>query len=165
MNSIKKITAVIWFTCTALNLFGQSESIKFNEVHKLIETKNFFKAKEVYYAHKNLFPIEYQNFTEAILYNAFNQIDESKKKIADLRHHKMTIPDSLRLAIEKTQKDNAIKCYDYKEAKQNVEIMANATNVVSHDFKSGIVKVGGELSVATWSMLRSIFLKRPRVPM
>jgi predicted aspartyl protease len=123
MKYIKKLEFSFLCALASLNALGQTENAKFLEIYDLIEKHNFFKAKEIYNVDKDNFPLVYQKFTEAILDNAFNQLNESQEKITFLYSEKLNIPDSLQLKLYEIRKDNAVKLYNYKEAKNAVVII------------------------------------------
>ncbi|BAX82095.1 hypothetical protein ALGA_3803 [Labilibaculum antarcticum] len=134
-----------------MNLFGQNENLKFNDIYDLLEQKNFFKAKEMYSFAKNNFPIAYQKFTEALLDNAFNRLDESQEKITFLIDKKLSIPDSLQLKLYEVKMDNSLKLYNYKEAK-------NSIITILSDYKKDLTKketASFENSLKIWSSLEN----------
>src|SRR5690606_10174435 len=91
------------------------------EIYKLIEQKNFFKAREYYKQKSEDISIEYNLLIEATLDNAFNNLEASERKIEKLIKQSSTIPDSLMLQLYRLREDNAIKQFRYKEAKEVVK--------------------------------------------
>ncbi len=103
--------------------FGQTKNEKFNEVYKLIEQKNFFKAKELYKVNEKHLPLEYRNFIKAFLDNAFGDLKASDQNITKILHKSKDIPDSLKFKLYNVKEDNAIKSYNYREAKNAVDTL------------------------------------------
>ena len=152
MRHLKKTGISFLWILFCLNLFGQTENLKFNEIYDLIEQDNFFKAKEMYFSAKNDFPAAYQKFTEAILDNAFNQLDESRKKITSLIDEKLSIPDSLQLKLYEVKMDNSLKLYNYKEAKNSIiTILSNYKKQLTKEETANF-----ENSLKIWSSLENI---------
>lgn len=130
MKRIKMIFTLL--TLLSLNVFGQTQNITFNQVYKLIEQKNFFKAKEIYNLKKNNLSTIDQNIAEVFLDNAFNRLEESNRKIKQLFYHKSILSDSLILKLYRVKEDNSIKLYQYKEAKNALEsILTNYKELLS----------------------------------
>lgn len=103
-----------------LNACNSEKDVAFNEIYKLTEQDNFFRAKELYDLNKDYLSKPHQQFTEAILNNAFNQLEESERKINLLIKRRKGIPDSLQLKLYELKCDNSIKLYKYKEAKHAI---------------------------------------------
>src|SRR5680860_765903 len=125
--------------------------IAFNKIYTLIEQGNFFKAKEIYLEDKANLTKPYQQFTEAVLDNAFNQLEKSDKKINSLINLKNSIPDSLQVKLYNIKYDNAVKRYHYKEAK-------NAIQTVLNDYKKYLKEEeisDFENSLKIWTALTS----------
>nr|AOE06143.1 conserved hypothetical protein [uncultured bacterium]CBL88168.1 conserved hypothetical protein [uncultured Leeuwenhoekiella sp.] len=126
--------------------------IAFNEIYILIEQDNFFKAKEIYLEDKAKLTKPYQQFTEAILDNAFNQLEKSDKKINSLNNLKNSIPDSLQVKLYKIKYDNAVKQYDYKEAKNALQtILSGYKKYLKEEEISDF-----ENSLKIWSALENV---------
>ncbi|MDR2235292.1 MAG: retropepsin-like domain-containing protein [Chryseobacterium sp.] len=100
---------------------AQNQLSSFHTTYSLIQEKDFFNAKKQFEAEKNSFPKPYQDFTDAILLNAFNKPDLSEKKIVGLISSGSSLPDSLMLKVYRTREDNAMKQYDYRSAKKMLE--------------------------------------------
>ncbi len=113
-NKIKTILAVICIT--ASQWFYAQQLSSFNEVYNLIQKKDFFNAEKRFEAEKKQFPKGYKDFTEAILYNAFNQPELSEQKAAPLIGSGSPLPDSLMLKLYRIREDNAMKQYKYASA-------------------------------------------------
>lgn len=113
-NKIKTILAVICIT--ASQWFYAQQLSSFNEVYNLIQKKDFFNAEKRFEAEKKQFPKGYKDFTEAILYNAFNQPELSEQKAASLFGSGSPLPDSLMLKLYRIREDNAMKQYKYASA-------------------------------------------------
>lgn len=113
------ISLLIVFTLT-LSATGQTDNALFNEIYDLTEQANYFRAREVYDSNKATLPSTYQTFTEAVLDNAFNRLQQSQQKINSLITEKKSIPKSLQFKLYEIKKDNAVKLYQYKEAKDAV---------------------------------------------
>jgi len=126
LKSSKKFGIALICVLTSLNIFGQRDNSKFKEIYNLIEKHNFFKARELYDINRKSLQVDYQNFTEAILNNAFNRLKESEEKIRLVNSDMENIPDSLRLKLYEVKKDNAIKLFNYKEAQKTVDTILNA---------------------------------------
>ncbi|WP_319563068.1 pepsin/retropepsin-like aspartic protease family protein [Marispirochaeta sp.] len=124
----RKELIVMFGMVTALNIFAQCMTPEFKQICEIIGQDNFFKAEEVYSSNKNdLSEIE-QNYTEAILDNAFNRIEESERKIDWILNGKKDLPDSLELQLNIVKGDNALKSYQYAKA-------GNAYSTILEDYK------------------------------
>jgi len=75
--------------------FGQLRGDVFEEM----KVKNFFKAKEIYEETKSNYTKAEQEFIEASLDNAFNQIRLYNEKITKLLSQKFTLPDTVKLKL------------------------------------------------------------------
>lgn len=104
-----------------LNACTSENKMAFNDIYKLTEQDNFFKAKEVYELNKKHLSKPYQQFIEAILNNAFNQLEESERNINLLIKREKGIADSLQFKLYELKCDNSIKLYKYKEAKHAIQ--------------------------------------------
>ncbi len=116
MKQLKEITFLL---CVLLSLNGcvGNKEIAFHEIYELTKQNNFFKAKEQFELNKKALSEPYQKFIMAVLDNAFNNLGASDQRIEDLMNHGNAIPDSLRFKLYETRYDNALKLYNYKEAK------------------------------------------------
>ena len=119
MKQAKEIFLVL-LTVLSLNVFGQTQNITFNKIYELVEKKNFFKAKATYDLKKNELTTIHQKVIEAVLDNAFNRLEPSNTKITQILQTQNNLPDSLMLTLYKVKEDNAIKLFDYKEAKNTI---------------------------------------------
>lgn len=124
----------------------------FNEILISIKKDNFFKAKERYELKGDELSNSYQQYTKAILNNAFNQVEASEKEINALFDNKVKIPDTLQFNLYKLRYDNAIKLYNYKEAKEAIHtILSNYKKYLDNDEVSDF-----ENSLKIWSALENI---------
>lgn len=121
-NHFKKylLTYFLLFIIPQLN-FGQATSTKFNNLYRLIASKDFFTARDLFKVNKTFLNAHEQLFILAILDNAFNRPIASNKKIALLNTATEELPDTLRLKIRRIQEDNFVKLKDYDEAKQTTQ--------------------------------------------
>ncbi|MBK1897217.1 retropepsin-like aspartic protease [Chryseobacterium paridis] len=121
-------------------IFGQTNHSIFNDLYSQIKEKNFFKAREIFGKAEKKLPMEYQYFTEAVLYNAFNKPKESNEKILKLESLKRVLPDSLMLKIWNIKEDNYMKQYDYAQAKKAVEFVLEKYNhLLTQDEKEDLM--------------------------
>lgn len=121
---MKKHLIVIVVFIASLSLSAQKNDKRFNDIVALLEQKNFFKAKEQYaLTQKQLTPAN-RNYIEACLDNAFNRLKESNTKIeALIRNNAKELSDSLKLQLYSIKYDNSLKLFEYKAAKQSLEII------------------------------------------
>jgi predicted aspartyl protease len=134
------------------NSCNTDSHIAYTKIYTLIEQDNFFKAKEIYLKDKANLTKPYQQFTEAVLDNAFNQLEKSDKKINILINLKNSVPDSLQVKLYEIKYDNAVKRYYYKEAK-------NAIQTVLSDYKKYLKEEeisDFENSLKIWTALENI---------
>ncbi|MBI9068608.1 MAG: aspartyl protease family protein [Salinivirgaceae bacterium] len=124
MKQFKELV-LLWGVLCFFNACTSSRDVVFEKIYSLIEQENFFKAKEFYDSNRNDFLQIHQNFIEAVLYNAFNQSEESENKIDFLIENKKSIPDSLIIKLYALKKDNSLKLFNYKEAKNVVSVILN----------------------------------------
>ena len=124
MIHCKEIVSLIGILC-CLNACVQNKDVAFNEIYSLIDQENFFKAKELYASNKNNLSKTEQNYTESVLDNTFNRLEESEKKIDFLFKNKKDIPDSLMVKLYEIKGDNALKLYHYKEASKALLTILN----------------------------------------
>lgn len=127
-NYFKKCLSTYFFLfiCIQLN-FAQVTSTKFNQLYALIESKDFFVARDQFMFNKTAFSTNEQVFISAILDNAFNKPIASNKKITLLNTAYEKLPDTLQLKIRRIQEDNFVKLKDYAGAKRT-------TQKILHDF-------------------------------
>lgn len=119
MRQLKEITILLWILLS-LNACVRNNETVFNEIYELTEQTNFFKAKEQFELNKNALSKPYQKFIIAVLNNAFNKLEASEQTIEDLMKKENSIPDSLRFKLYETKYDNALKLYNYEEAKNTI---------------------------------------------
>lgn len=112
----------IYFICllTSIACAGQTNNPTFNQIYTLIMQKNFFHAKAMYDSSQTALSGAQQNYLAALLDNAFNKVDLSERRIANL---KGDFSDSLWFELYKVKEDNAVKTYDYKTAKVTAQTM------------------------------------------
>gem|GEM_PF-3316932 len=120
---MKKIKAILLalLSISSISLVAQKNCTTFESIYALISQKDFFKATEQYELQKTNLTHVHQYIIEAHLLNAFNQIESSNQKINWLIHSKTKLADSLVYKLYKIKEDNAVKRYDYKEAKKSIE--------------------------------------------
>lgn len=123
MTRIKLLIFTLLALCT-ITIFGQTQNNSFEQIYKMIEQKNFFKAKETYNETKNCVSPTYQKIIEVFLDNAFGKLTESNQKIDELAQEQfVSLPDSLQFALTSTKEDNFVKLYEYKEARKATETL------------------------------------------
>ncbi|WP_308993442.1 retropepsin-like aspartic protease [Mariniflexile litorale] len=122
-TGISKHLAVVALLLIGFTLSGNAQSSELIEIHKLIKQKDFFKAMEYYKQKREAIPTGYGLVIEATLDNAFNNLEASDRKIAELMKKTYLIPDSLMLQLYRLKEDNAVKLFKYKEAKEAVSII------------------------------------------
>src|SRR5690606_38674200 len=94
-----KLIAVLVIMLMGCTISGKAQGNEVIEIYKLIEQKNFFKAREYYKQKSEDISIEYNLLIEATLDNAFNNLEASERKIEKLIKQSSTIPDSLMLQL------------------------------------------------------------------
>ncbi|MDM8159700.1 retropepsin-like aspartic protease [Labilibaculum sp. K2S] len=119
MKQLKEISIFLWILLS-LNACVRNNETVFNEIYELTEQNNFFKAKEQFELNKNALSKPYQKFIIAVLDNAFNKLGASEQTIEDLIKNENSILDSLQFKLYETKYDNALKLYNYKEAKNTI---------------------------------------------
>lgn len=129
--------------------YAQTSNPTFNKIYALAKQKNFFRAKEVYDSNRAALSASYQNYVEALLDNAFNKTAESEARIAVL---KGDFSDVLWFEMYKVKEDNAVKSYNYKEAKEVVQLMLQRYKyLLSPDAQADL-----ENSLVMWSALERV---------
>jgi predicted aspartyl protease len=118
MMLTKRVTAVLLALLVSMVAFGQAKNEKFDEVYKLIEQKNYFTAKELYRVNEKYLSQEYRSYVSAFLNNAFGDLKASDQNIAEILKKGKSIPDSLKYKLYNVKEDNAVKSYNYREAKE-----------------------------------------------
>lgn len=127
LSAILSILMLSHYSCTTNNKEA------FNNIYALLSQDNYFEAQESFLAGSSKLSKPYRNYTEAVLHNAFNKSSESERLINSLLNND-DIPDSLLLTLYEIKYDNAIKLYDYAEAKNAVEaILGNFSSFLSED--------------------------------
>ncbi|MEP7081089.1 MAG: hypothetical protein ABI784_10195, partial [Ginsengibacter sp.] len=123
----------------SLETAGQNRIADFKTIYSLIEQKNFFKAKDLYDLKKDKLSKTAQNLIELFLDNAFNKPQQSNKKI-ELITSNFPIREartgaskdqplgSLLLDIYKVKKDNEVKLFDYRSAKNTLRFIIRKFN-------------------------------------
>jgi len=147
-NQIK--TVLIIFSIVSCTQWSYAQKLSsFNEVYSLVQKKDFFNAKKRFETEKKKFPKVYKEFTEAVLYNAFNQPELSEQKAVPLMSSGSSIPDSLMLKLYRVREDNAMKRYEYQSAKNILEtIQAKYSNLLSEEEKEDL-----ENTMKIWTAL------------
>ena len=128
MNKIIKLAKfVILSTATLLFLSCSSNNdLVFSEINQQFKEDNYFKARDLYLEKGRQLSKPFRYYTEALIYNAFNQLKEAEKRIDYLTERQYLVPDSLLYRLYTIKSDNAIKQYQYKTAKEATEtILAN----------------------------------------
>lgn len=129
--------------------YAQTSNPTFNKIYLLAKQKNFFRAKEVYDSNRSALSASYQNYVEALLDNAFNKTAASEARIAAL---KGDFSDVLWFEMYKVKEDNAVKSYNYKEAKEVVELMLQRYKyLLTPDGQEDL-----ENSLVMWSALEQV---------
>lgn len=128
MKLTKKLIITLFALFVNVIAFGQTKNEKFNEVYKLIEQKNFFKASELYKVNEKYLSPEYRGFIKAFLDNAFGNLKASDQNITKILHQSKDIPDSLKFKLYNVKEDNAVKSYNYREAKNAVDMLLTKYN-------------------------------------
>lgn len=100
---------------------AQTEKTNFATFKGLLKEKNFFLVRDIYLSGKHSLTADESGFIEAIVYNAFNQLEASNKKIEELSKKKLS--DSLMQELYKLKIDNAAKLYNYADAKAASETL------------------------------------------
>lgn len=122
--NLKNKMIFVLMICSNLNVFAQSSDKGFNIISKLLEQKNYFKAKEIYASTNNQLNSTNRSYIEACLYNAFNRLIESNIRIETLiQDNNEELSDSLKLQLYSLKQDNSLKLFDYKTAKNSIEII------------------------------------------
>jgi len=151
---MKQLKSVIFLlgVLICLSACSRKNEALFNAIYTLTEQNNFFKAKELYESNKDAFTVSYQQFTEAVLSNAFNKVEESEKQINCLINKKGNIPDSLQFKLYEIRYDNAVKLYNYKEAKNTIKtILSDYKNYLNSEEIADY-----ENSLKIWTALENI---------
>lgn len=152
-NYFKKYLSTYFLLFISIQLnFAQVTSTRFNTFCQLIESKDFFSARELFMSNKTDFSTNEQAFILAILDNAFNKPIASNKKIVLLNKSSEVLPDTLRLKIQRIQEDNFVKLKDYAGAKRT-------TQKILHEFDpllSTEVKDDLRNNLKIWSALEHI---------
>ncbi|MDD4058812.1 MAG: hypothetical protein PHO95_07960, partial [Bacteroidales bacterium] len=154
MNKIiQHIKFVILSTTTLLVLSCSSNSdLVFNEINQQFKEDNYFKARDLYLEKGRQLSKPLRYYTEALIYNAFNQLKEAEKRIDYLTERQHLIHDSLLYRLYTIKSDNAIKQYQYKTAKE-------ATETILDNFKIYLTEKelsDYENSFKIWSALEAI---------
>lgn len=104
-----------------LFLFGcreTHESEAFSEIFTMLRQKDYFTAQETLLRKAHELSPEQQDVLEAIIFNAFNEIEKSEETIRQITNPAThPLSDSVSLVLLDVQHDNAAKSYQYKMAK------------------------------------------------
>lgn len=103
--------------------YGQPVDSLFQSIERLIIQKSFIKAEKLFGQKQQQIPEAYQPYISACLTNAFNQLPDSEKNIDQALQLKARLPDSLLFHLYELRKDNAVKLYRYKEARNTVKLL------------------------------------------
>ncbi|MEO5777281.1 MAG: retropepsin-like aspartic protease [Flavobacterium sp.] len=149
-----KLAIVLTAVFLSSFLEGQENknSAEFAKIYSFIQHQNYFKARDEYAANKEVLSAPFQLLTEVILDNAFNRCAYSQKKITELLKDGSIIADSLKLKMLKIKTDNAIKLFQYKDAKNTIAI-------ILAQFKSALKReeiADFENSFKIWSALENV---------
>ncbi|MEL0456963.1 retropepsin-like aspartic protease [Flavobacteriaceae bacterium SZ-1-7] len=119
----------------------------------LIETQNYFKLKESFYAQKDNLSKDHKLYYQAIVYNVFNKLSESNAVIDELLSPSKTkLSDTVLNTLYNTKLLNHVNLYEYGEA-------AMASKYIQENFlqlndSSDIENLKNEINI--WSFLKNI---------
>lgn len=144
-----KILILGFAALSGSRLPAQAQYSSFERIYNLVEQKNFLKAKDIYALQKKDLSIVQQKVIEAFLDNAYNRPEASNEKIMQLIQGKNKLPDSLMFKLYKTKEDNAVKLFDYREAKNTLtKIIAAYKQLLTEDDKKDM-----ENNMKIWTAL------------
>ncbi len=130
---------------------GQENNGQFKKIYDLFQRQNYFAARDLYALTKEELSAPYRILTEAILDNAFNRCAISQEKIYSLKDWD-NLPDTLVLKALELKTDNAIKLYQYKEAKETIaNILTSFKLLLKKDDISSF-----ENGLKIWSALENV---------
>src|SRR5690554_2296935 len=114
-----QLIVLLWVVAVLGSCTGSSKK-SFRPVYAALDKGNYFEARNIYLTDTSAYSPALKLFTEAVLLNAFNKPGLSGQRI-DRALKEYELPDSLMLTLYKTKFDNAVKLYNYPEARDAAE--------------------------------------------
>lgn len=147
------LTGLWLITASAQNMHsGPENNTPFSEICLYMDKDHYFQAQKLFEQYKRKLNSTERLLTEVVLNNAFNRPAASNKKIDKLiktvtnsspeKEHKNSamsatgnvLSDSVLLQLYQLRADNSIKLYDYRGAKEALEIVLNSfSHILNED--------------------------------
>jgi hypothetical protein len=146
---MKKLLYLAVFIFVSTQLLAQKESDVFRSIYAYSFQRDYFTTSELFEVQKPLLSAVHKQYFEAVIYNAFNRIDESQMRIDGILMSENNLPDSLLFRLYETAGDNALKKFNYKKA-------VDAINVILDNYSSFLTpeqKSDYENDLILWSAL------------
>lgn len=124
-TSVIKTLLLLSAVLLTVSGYSQPGNKSFNKIYALVEQKSFIKARELYEKEQQRISTAGRYYITACLDNSFNKLDASEAVITHLQNQKNDLPDSLWVKLLDIRKDNAVKSYRYKDAKEAVNTLLN----------------------------------------
>lgn len=127
--------AVISAGCSASKKLSESPDGIYNRVEALFSDKEFFKARDLYLAHKNELSEKQQWLCEAKIDNVFNRLSQSNERIASLfSKYGEELGPAAKLQLLGLRQTNCGKLFAYGEAHAAInDILENYKTQLSPD--------------------------------
>lgn len=104
----------------ALPASSQGNDHLFKHIDSLLRQKQYFEASSVFRTKRDQLPRLEGLYVAAVLNNAFNRPDESRRSIDELLLQIQNLSDSTIISLYKLKKDNHLKMFEYMEASEAV---------------------------------------------
>ncbi|WP_242156969.1 retropepsin-like aspartic protease [Aestuariivivens sediminis] len=123
----------------------------FQELQQLTDTQNYFKLKQVFESQKDKLSKEHELYFKAILFNIFNNLENSNLVIDELINQRaIHVTDTLLNTLYNTKLLNHINLYEYHDAVLTSDIILNKYRQLNDS--SEIASLENELKI--WTSLR-----------
>lgn len=122
------------------------------DLEQLIEKQNYFKLKQVFEAQKDKLSKDHELYFKAIIFNVFNNLEESNSVIDEIINQKIiNLSDTILNSVHNTKLLNHINLYEYSEAALTSEIILDEYRHLNDSTE--IETLNNELKI--WKSLRN----------
>ena len=152
IHYMKKFLYLAAFFLVSSQMIAQNGEDAFRSIYAYCFQRDYFTASELFGARKHELSAIHQKYFEAVIYNAFNRIDESQIRIDEILIPENSLPDSLEFRLYETAGDNALKQFNYKKAVEAINvILGNYSGFLTPEQKSDY-----ENDLKLWSALENV---------
>ncbi|WP_223552302.1 pepsin/retropepsin-like aspartic protease family protein [Aestuariivivens sp. NBU2969] len=132
--------------------YKTSDYTVIQDLEQLIEKQNYFMLKQVFEAQKDKLSKDHELYFKAIIFNVFNNLEESNSVIDEIINQKIIhLSDTILNSVYNTKLLNHINLYEYSEAALTSEIILDEYRHLNDSTE--IETLNNELKI--WKSLRN----------